>query len=291
MRRDVWTVCLAGVVLAWSGTAWAGATWSDERPACEPPVESGPRADQPQALIGPAVRETKTDGVSTGFDGRLRRGEGRPEETIARGLELDAETADRLDALMAVRIAALDRFIAGNVRMLNELNSASSAGDVPATLLLVLRGLVILESLGWQRDLQGAVRQALPESRRGEYDEAMKIYWDAVAADKAERGSDGRSKGRWAAILEEKLELLGGEIAARFESMERSGELAYAYLTDGLGLTPDQEVRVREIVDEYARETGGQEATQKQQERFFFKVLAELTAEQQATMIRRVRGR
>lgn len=257
---------------------------------CAAQTATQPKPQPEPALSGPAVKEAKADGVPLGFDGRLRRGEGRPEETIARGLGLDEQTSQRLDEVMAVRVAAIDKFVAGNLLLLTELNSASSAGDVPATLLLVARGLKILESHGWQRDLQGAVRAVLPEGKRAEYDAAMKRYWDAVAAEKGKRGSDGRPKGRWAAVLEEKLELLGGEIASRFESMERSGELAYAYLTEGLGLSPDQEVRVRELVDELARETGGQEASQKQQERFFFKVLAELTAEQQAKLIRRVRG-
>lgn len=245
---------------------------------------------QPEApLAGPKVHE-KPSRMSFGLGGELRRSTIRPEESVLKTLTLDAPTREAVDHVLNARGRTLVRFIVGNIDLLNRLNVSGSAGDKLATFALLSKALGRLEAMGFHGDVTAAVREALPAGLRTAFDRGMEEFWVGVAMEKTGKARSALRVGDvYGARLEESGRIFGQELEAAFQRAERSGEFVVAYLLDGLDLSPGQQERIRGMV--FAKlDMMGAELPEEERNKLFVGILAYLTPEQTAKVMKRVRG-
>ena len=89
-------------------------------------------------------------------------------------------------------------------------------------------------------------------------------------------------------MIEERFASLGREIERSFERQLRSGDVLFAYLTEGITLRPDQEARIRQAVADVV-ERHDVEASKPAQALLGASILAYLDPEQGAAFIARVK--
>lgn len=245
---------------------------------------------QPEApLSGPKVRD-RPGGMSFGLGGELRRATVRPEEAVLKTLALDAATREAVDHVLNARGRVLVKFILGNIDLLNRLNVTGSTGDKLATVALLSRALGRLEAMGFQGDVTSAVRAALPTGLRAAFDRGMDEFWVGVAMEKTGKPRGGLRVGDvYGARLEESGRIFGQELEAAFQRAERSGEFVAAYLLDGLNLSEAQRERIDGMVFSKL-DMMGADLPEEERNKLFVGIMAYLTADQQAKLMRKIRG-
>ncbi|QOJ00182.1 MAG: hypothetical protein HRU70_06650 [Phycisphaeraceae bacterium] len=240
-------------------------------------------------LGGPRVGEEEGGfRVRLTLEGRVRRGEGRPEEEVVRSMGLGAEALAAVARVFEARGVILERFVVTNLDLLTRLNSAGGAGDTAAVFGLGWEAVSKLSAMGMAWRLEEEVERALPEEKRGEFRRLMRDYWRAAGRERAANEGGGalaRAGGEFA----ERVELLGQEIARAFERADRSGDLAFYYLMSDLSLSDRQRVKLRGMFADYAA-AGGEDAPESVKATFFIGVVAHLSAEQRERLFARLRA-
>ncbi len=245
-------------------------------------------------LAGPRVVEAapaRVSIVSTDFNGKVRRPECTPEESAMLALGLDEAALGAARARLVERERLIDEFVGGNLDLLTKFQAASAAGDKKDLFALGLEAAGKLKVLRDRGPLRDELRAALPEASRGEFDRLLNEYWSAVARERASAPkADGKRPGRIGIIIAERLEILGREIERSFRRMEKSGDLAYRFITTGLDLNPQQAARIREVCARFAEESAGS-PTREQETRLALGVASFLDEAQRTALVARFRGR
>jgi hypothetical protein len=98
---------------------------------------------EPATLRGPAVAAhvDRVTLVSYDFNSRVRRPETSPEHAAVLLMKLGPELQAKVDGVFAHRAEMMDRFVAENLLMLGELDTAHKAGDKLGELALIVGGL------------------------------------------------------------------------------------------------------------------------------------------------------
>jgi hypothetical protein len=250
-------------------------------------------------LGGPKVQEraARPTIITRNFDGSVKPPEGTAEEAALDLLGLgamgaspeDREAEERARTILAKRGRVLEDFVYENVALLTELDTAGNTGDKADQLGLLAEAFRRLAPLREAGPLSSQIRAALPEGKGGEFDRILREYWEAVIADRMSRPKPkGGFPSRLEAIAGARLESLGKEIERSFYRLLMSGEFIYRVATRGLTLTPEQSRRLREVIEEHYRVTGGNddEAANK---RLFAKSIAVLDDDQKPRFIRNLR--
>lgn len=250
--------------------------------AVEPPAD---------VLKGPKVRESITTPLSRlGFDGQLKKLERRPEETALVAMELSPDVADRAMRVISKRGLLLQKFIAENLDLVTKIGVAGGAQNKLDVLTLLWEALARLQAMGFDGDLEGQISAVLPEDRRSEFAGRIRAQWRQAAAQKLHKPVDKITRGEaFAARAAESGELLGFEFEQAFKRSESSGQLAFYYVTNGLGLSQTQMDTLRSMFDDFTESIGG-EPTEEQRNKFLGGLLAYLTPQQQETLLKRFRG-
>jgi hypothetical protein len=242
----------------------------------DPDIDAAP-------LAGPRVATGGESGlVEHAYDGRLRRLDVPAPEAAVELLGLDAETRDRIDALLAERAAIFDRAAIENVDLLVKLGTAGADEDKLERVALLEAFGRELAPLNARGPLRTELRRALPRDKRRAYDGLLRAYWEALLAD--ERSATEREPDARSVATKERLRVLGKQIERSFERQvgERSREFE-RFLRE-LDLPAEKERRVREMATLLAQETLLNPSRQDQY-RLFWKIYAELDDEQRARLM------
>src|SRR5678815_5524615 len=112
-------------------------------------VQPASAAQPAEPLRGPVVAAhvDRVTLVSYDFNSRVRRPETSPEHAAVLLMKLGPELQAKVDGVFAHRAEMMDRFVAENLLMLGELDTAHKAGDKLGELALILEGLRKLNPL------------------------------------------------------------------------------------------------------------------------------------------------
>ncbi|MCE7973109.1 MAG: hypothetical protein DYG92_02105 [Leptolyngbya sp. PLA1] len=255
-------------------------------------------ADSPP-LGGPKVREepARPTIITRNFDGSVKPPEGTAEEAVLDLLGLgsmgaspeDHEAAERVRVILAKRGKVLEDFVFDNVALLTKLDTAGNTGDKADQLALLAEAFRKLAPLREGGPLSSQIRAALPRGKAEQFDAILREYWEAVIADRMSRAKpEGGFPSRLEAIAAARLESLGREIERSFYRLLMSGEFIYRVATRGLTLTPEQSRRLRAVIEEHYRVTGGND-DEAANRRLFAKSIAVLDDDQKPRFIRNLR--
>jgi hypothetical protein len=241
-------------------------------------------------LAGPAVpaRLERPTLVHLDLTNRLRRPETTPEEAAIGLLSLDAEVRTRVEAILTARAAAIDRFVAGNLLLLGQLDTVSKGGSALdkalTTAEVYLRFRPILE----EGPLADRIAAVLPTEPAARFRTLLAEYWRAAVADgMAQARAAGKRDPAWAVHLGERLRHVGEEVARSFQRQSESGTLFLDYLVAGLGLSPEQERTLTELKLDFLERTGFK-PTEKQQQVFIAGALGYLTQAQRTAALHKI---
>lgn len=258
------------------------------------PTETPAPADP---LAGPTVIDSKDirpSLVQSDFDGRIKLVDGSPEEAALKLLKLDDEQSRAANAVFAERARLLDEFVADNLLLLGQMDTADKAGDKKTQGALIVKALQELRPVLDKGKLEDRIAESLPPDRQPEYRALLKEYWGAIVKDRREKAQpdpakNGKKPGRIEILAQAKLETFGKEIERSFQRIEQSGELAFRYIFKGITLTPEQRGKIRELFTLHAQQTKGN-ATDKENGELFLAVLPHLTPEQAKAVMKNIKG-
>lgn len=248
--------------------------WSAER--AEPPADD---------LRGPAVRES-IGHVRFSLTGAARLVE-RPELMALREATLSDQDRAAATKEIARRERLLTSFVADEIDALLRIQLAQSAGDTTGVVVEVFAGLGRLHSRGITRSLALDIGGVLTDSGRVEFERVLTSVWKRIAS---ERREGVVSKVTRLDVLATQLkyggEAFGKDLEEAFERAQRGGELAFAFIFRGVGLSESQRQRIRDkVLDFYA--VHGPEPEKEVQDRFFLGVLGYLTEAQREKVLRK----
>jgi hypothetical protein len=240
-------------------------------------------APETDALAGPTVApDAPASLVVRDFDGKLRRLEIPAEEAALELLKLPPEEQAKADAVIAARRAQLDAIVGQNLELLLKFKTAKEAGsaqEVQQYLRQMLAKLGPVRDKGRLVDQLGAV---LSPEKATELRRLSAEYWKAVIDD--ETGDSGERAKVTGRVM---LGAIGLEIKRAYETRV-GGQLAEVDdLIARLGLTAEQESKVRAVVLEYGQQTLGK-PTDSQRAKLFTDLNTILTKEQRGVFLREI---
>jgi hypothetical protein len=241
-------------------------------------------AAQADPLRGPEVGSAARPGslVSRGMSGELLALDAPPAIAAVELLDLDAETAERVQGVLAERAALVEEFVFANLRLLSEFEGIMTAGSVPDRLGAIARGLAALEPVRSWGELDERIEAVLTPAQRGRYRALITEYESASlrvarAAGEARHAWQHRMARHWAD--------LAWEIERAAARVLRDDEVDFvARLVEPLGLSSEQEGRIRARIEGYLFALG-RRPTQADQFRVIELVKRELTVEQRWRLV------
>jgi len=266
MRQVKW---VAISVVAAAGVAW------------------GQPAQKGNPLSGPAVTE-RAGGptlVEKDFSGRLKRPEIPPEEAAYVLVKPGAESKAKADAILAERAEILDKIVVENLDVIVKFANARQAGDRRDQILLLSQLMGKLQPLNARGNLGTELRGTLDEAKAKQYDTILAEYRKA-AADEANREAKARGERLTPRQIEtrENLQSLGAEIKRSYERQITAKVTEFDRIIGQLGLEPEQETNIRNLVTEFGQQTKGK-ATPEQRRDLFFRIMARLNPDQQRKLM------
>jgi hypothetical protein len=280
-RRPMeWAAGLAGaLVLATPGVAG------------EPGASPSPGAPVAQGLAGPSVGRASGEGeqptiVRRLFGGEVERHDELPEVVALRALKLSPEEERATQEILVERSRVLDQFVLEQLDQLIELSTSMAAGDRRGAAKAGLSLIGALEGLHREGSLPRRLRAVLSAENRARFQRLLDEYWNALVEERL--GAGDSTQGRVGVLLDERLKSFGREVERAFRRQLASGGLITRYLADALHLTQEQACRVRELADEFMRQTGG-EPTEAQRVSYLLRLNQVLDSEQRKALGRLLR--
>jgi len=183
-------------------------------------------------------------------------------------------TEAELHALLADRARVMDSVVLDNITLLSQVETVMTVGSPAEKLETVQKGLAALEpARAWGR-LRDRVAAVLPEEARARYDALIDEYEEARYAHALETGEvEHRFEQREDTVWE--IERAGERV---FED-DGEGDAWLAKLTEELGLTPEQEGKIRQMAENFYLETKTR-PTEAQEMAFIAKIRTVMTVEQ-----------
>ncbi len=267
--------------------------------AC-PSLAMQQEADEKPLLSGPSVNDDAAlTLVNRDFSGEFQRLERHPAEAAYRLVlehyEIDEASRESIDTILADRRKVLDELVIDRLDVLIKLANGGNERD-RAEAIGVLRRAMAPEAR--KGALGDRIRAHLPADAAAEHQRLEREYQEAATEDRiellrAERGGMGERGLRLRAQAIENLVGLGAEVKSAYERtiVQRGEELDE--LIAALKLSPEQEGKVRRLVQAYGEKTLlDKEARDDQQGRLalFLEIAAELTPQQRRMLLERVRG-
>lgn len=253
-------------------------------------LTGGPALSQAGPLAGPSVgvSEAPATLLERDYEGKLRPLGSRAEFAAVDLLGLDPGERAAADALIAERGALVESVVFDNLELLTELQTARAGATPGGDPLGGNRDLrkrlrTAMEPLNAGGPLVDRVAEVLPEASRAEYRRIVEEWYAAAEKESPEGG------GPRGAALAVRLRAVGDEIRAAYERgvagrAERLDEIVAA-----LGLTPEQEGEVRELIRRSFTESGGK-PTEAQRSALIRAVFEKLTPDQRRRAAEHFRG-
>lgn len=255
-------------VIVLAGTAWGqGAS-----PLAGPKVET------------PAKKATL---VERDMQGVMRPLETAPEEAALALLTLSETEKAAVDRLLRARAEILDGVIRENLVLLLRVQGLSGEGaakeDAQAALKELTRLLAPLRQRGPARnEISGVLMAENAKAFGGMLDE----YWQAMIDDAVAKERETNPKAAVAGVaVRERLKAFGQEIRRSYDRQIAAGQARLEETIALLGLTPEQDGKIRNMVTDYFQKTAGN-PTATQRREFFGRLMKELTPEQRVTIMK-----
>lgn len=257
-----------------------------EGPAPAKPAEKSP-------LAGPQVpdRTGKPTLVEHGLDGKVKRLDEWPALAAARKLPLDEKAKAAVAKLNADQAAAMDKMMSESLPEIAAIANAFQSGDT-AEGLAGIRALRANHPVLSERELLVQRIAALLDKEQGhEVSIMVQEYWNALIQEQADAGKTRSEKNMAVKVAgAEALRLLGQDIKASYERVIGQQVRDFDALIKTLGLTAEQESRVRKITDDaFAKANGNQAKVDKSA--VFWKIWKELDNRQRALLIEQFKGK
>lgn len=249
-----------------------------------PPPERSP-------LSGPRVpdRTGKPTLVQRSADGKVVRLEEWPALAAVRKLKLDEKTQAAVTKVEVEQAQAMDKFLSENLLAVAAVANAFQSGDAKAGLAGVRKLRQDHPVFAERELLLQRMSELLPQEQQTELRLMVEEYWNALIQEEAESAKardEKSSPGKVASA--EAMRMLGQDIKASYERVIGQRVKDFDALIKSLGLTPEQESRVRRIADDsFARAKGNPEKVNKVD--VFWKIWKELDARQRDALFEHVR--
>lgn len=257
----------------------------------DPGAATPDRPEQPPALAGPKVQtaERPRSLVERDFAGRLKRLEVDPAQAALALLDLSAEEKAAADRILNERALIMDGVVTENLRQVVEMAQAFQARDTVAGLALAADLYKKAGAFVERGRLVDELAAVLSEDHASELRRLTQDYWRAAIDESAqEPGPNGRPRGRMGALTHERLVALGNEVRLSFERTVAARGRELEDLLKTLNVTPEQESKIRGVIEETYVATFGK-PTKAQQALGFVKIYAVLNDEQRRELARLIR--
>jgi hypothetical protein len=271
----------------------SGASVAQEAPTAKPPAP--PPATNP--LLGPSVAPAAvatTTLIQRDFAGKLVRLEVPPAEAAVKALDLDPPTRAKVDSVLLARSALLDRLVGDNLKLLVKLQAARQSQDKDETRKLFEELFEKSEPLRARgtlaNELTGVLTPDQASRLRSMTEEYVKASIDERAAEK------GSGKGltlveslriQREAAREETFSIIGQELKRAYERTVGQRIADFDKLLKDFNVTPEQESKIRKIVQDNFTATYGK-PTPQQRAKAFTEIYALLDAGQREQLLKRV---
>ncbi|MFT3683394.1 MAG: hypothetical protein QM783_00475 [Phycisphaerales bacterium] len=262
-----------------------------EQPSTEPQPESKPAEKGP--LSGPKLpdRTGKPTLVEHGADGKVKRLDEWPALAAVRKLPIDENAKKAIAKLEATQAAALDKMMTESLPEIAAIANAFQSGDT-AEGLAGVRKLRLNHPVLDERELLAQRISALIGKEQGhELSLMVQEYWNALnqeAAGAAQSRGERTAANRVA--MGEALRLLGQDIKASYDRVIGQQVHDFDVLIKSLGLTGEQESKVRAIVSDSFAKAGGN-TSKVDKTAVFWKIWRELDTRQRAALADQFKGR
>lgn len=232
-------------------------------------------------LGGPSISAGEKAGslIALGFKGEVLPLDAPPPIAALDLLDLDEMTETGLYTLLTERASIMDSIVLGNIELLGQIETVMTVGRASEKLTIVQQGLAALSpAREWGR-LRDRIARALPDSARERFVGLLDEYEQTRYAMLREAGGvehkfEYRMMRHWEDLAWE-LE----RAAERVLADDGEGDAWIILLTERLGLSPDQEGKIRAMGERFYIETKGRPSKTDEIE-FVSKVRAVLTVEQ-----------
>ncbi len=257
--------------------------------------------DDKPLLAGPSVdiQAEHTTLVHRDFSGEFQRLDRHPAEAaldlVRERFAIDEDSAQAIDAILAERRKTLDDLVVDRLDVLIKLSNGGNDEDRAEAIAVLRQAMGPIARKG---QLGDRIRRHLPTDAATEHQRLEREYLEAAIEDRvallqAEGGTMGERGLRMRARAIEMLVGLGAEVKGAYERTIVQQGQRVDELIALLNLSPDQEGKVRRIIQEYGEKTLlSKEARDDASSRLavFLEVAAELTPEQRRTLLERARG-
>lgn len=278
-KQHVAAVLAAAMV---GGVAIAQQGGESKKPAASKPAEQSPMA-------GPKVgdRAGKPSVVERGIDGKVTRLDQWPALVAVKKLNLDEKSKAAVAKLEAEQAAAMDKMMSENLLEIAAIAGNFQSGDV-------MEGLAALKKLRQDHPvlqdremLTQRISALLTKEQGAELSRMVQDYWQALIQEASDAASTRGEKGGAARVAgAEALRLLGQDVKASYERVIGQQVKDFDALIKTLGLSGEQESRVRRIVDDaFAKARGNSSKMNKSD--VFWKVWKELDTNQRSLLVER----
>lgn len=260
---------------------------AEKAPDAKGNVLAGPKVEPPPSNKG----ETKTL-IEREFDGKLKRLEANPAVAALALLDLTPEEREATARVIAERDAVLDRAVRNHLKELTQVAAAAQSGDRAAALKYLQPIIDETKELRERGGLVDEIADILPAAKGTELKRLTREYWTALVKERMESGDPekpGKSITMKQAIAQERLRAIGDEVRRSYERTFGLGAKQFEELIGKLGLTPEQESKVRAAVIDHFQSSYGK-PTKRESTAVFLKVYALLDAPQRETLLRYVRS-
>lgn len=265
--------CSAAVMMVAFGGALVDPVFAQQT---SPPL-SGPKVE-PEAPVRTLI--------SRDMQGDLRPLETSPEEAALALLTLSANERAAVDRILQARASILDNVIRENLLLLLRAQGLASEGAAREDAMAALRELSkALAPLRQRGTLRGEVTLVLDKAHAAEFGALLDDYWQAVIDDALakERQTNPRATASSVA-LRERLKAFGQEVRRSYDRQIAAGQAKVDAMIATLGLSPEQEGKVRNLVTDYFQKTAGN-PTPAQRREFFAGLTRELTPTQRLALM------
>lgn len=277
---------LITILVLWSGAS-AGTSPTPAEPTAETRAELGDNDLLRGPSSAPAARARTL--VERDAAGKVKRLDVTPEEAAIDLLKplLDTASRQRADTILAERAAMWDAFTRENYREIVELaNGGKGPEKVKAVMAMLARAPELRDIDGLRTRLAEAMPAEQAAAFRGLLDEYRKAVGEDIRAEASASGV-----GPQKLVAEEAFKAFGREIKRSFDREATMGKDRLEAGLRALSLSPDDELKVRNILIEHAQKAkfdgGGEGAGSKV--RLYMELRKVLSAEQMRTL-KRVAG-
>lgn len=244
-------------------------------PRMDPPALGGPRVESPDGTARTLVRRD--------FSGRLKRLEVEPVGAAVAIMELSTQERAAAEKVLLDRKAALDEILRENIPLVLKVQGAFKPGDDGEGQRALSRLFEKARPVLDRGPLVDQVAAALPKPRAAELRRICNEYLSAAAEDRMATGPADKKNDRFGARLAEGFATFQKEIEDSAKRVFESGDKEFQVLVRKLDLTAEQESKVQGMfLDLYADSNG--KPTKAQQAGVLLKAMNLLTPEQRVRL-------